>query len=566
MAGATAVAAVLTVASVGSLRLDPVPEADFGIGLTALAWSPEASRQGAIAALGAVLLGLVVAVLAVAAMTVLALSAARASARRLEIVVRRSMGASRWQLRSAGLVEGGMIAAAAIAVGAPVGVAGAKWAIATWPGGAGLASIGIPAAALLGLVAVMLLGALFPMLSLPRTPRIVTRGAIPHGFVVPIVQFGISLSILVAAAQLTRRADGLIGDTRAVERTSGQIYQVREGARPEERAARYTSLLRQIGDGTFDVVSLTSPGASVGLGTVDFVITDCGHCTQGGIATPLRIVPVTLSAISRDTFRAIGVRTVRGRSIGDSDSWSSTRVAVVNEALARAHFEQGVAVGRKVLVGRGPGSAWFTVVGVVEDRKAVAFGGALQPPSALYVSALQLPPSAAELLLRPGIAGRPLQHAEQALQRALGRSGTVVRRVAEAERLREEAAPIQWFSRLVRLEGVIVLALSVCGMFAVMLLWVNALQPELAVRRAVGAQRRHVLGYALARALVVALIGVAVGLWITQMTVGMLESAVIGPSALALLAATLAGALGPAWRAARAAPAAGTAALEGAGF
>jgi putative ABC transport system permease protein len=268
----------------------------------------------------------------------------------------------------------------------------------------------------------------------------------------------------------------------------------------------------------------------------------------------------------------MGVRVLRGRGIADGDAWRAPRVAVVNQAMASAHFEYGVAVGRTIQVGRGSGSGWFTVVGVVEDSKPTALGGAFQPPYAVYVSALQLPPSASELLVRPRAGGADVAAAERTVRASLGGAGTVIGRVGESERLDVEAAPVAWFGWLIRLEGFGVLAIAMLGMFAVMQIWVRALAPELAVRRAVGARRLHIVSYVLVRAVAVALAGVGIGLWIGQLTSGGLASAipglpprdlslVLGP-AIALAAAALAGALIPGARAARAAPAPMVAGLE----
>jgi putative ABC transport system permease protein len=118
----------------------------------------------------------------------------------------------------------------------------------------------------------------------------------------------------------------------------------------------------------------------------------------------------------------------------------------------------------------------------------------------------------------------------------------------------------------------VVLAIAAIGMFAVMQLWVTAVLPELAVRRAVGARRRDVLRYVLARAIAVAVGGVALGLWLNEMGSGALAAAfaglgspspgVVGRCATLLVLAALGGALLPAWHAARTPPAQSLAQLE----
>jgi putative ABC transport system permease protein len=578
-AGTLAVAAALPVVSLGGigggsprLHLPSFPDADLGVGWSRLAATPTALQLRGLATLGGILLGLAVAVLAVAGMTVLALSASRASARRSEMVVRRAVGASRVQLRAGGLLEGGAIVAVLAAIAVPLGVAGTRSALAAWPGTVAPGTSAAPVAALLSLAAVILLGALLPMLVVPRTPRRGLGGAHPLGLTVPTVQLAISFAMLLVAAQLTRHAGGLLQAVPAATRSNGQILQLDVRSPRVERAARYASLLRRLGeDGAYDLVSLSSPGALAGLGTVDVVLTDCGRCSQGGIFTPIRPVLAAISAVSPDTFRAMGIPVLSGRGIAVADSSGRPRVAVISRTLAQRHFEQQGAIGRKIHVGQGPDDAWYTVVGIVENRSPAGFGGALAPSYGVYLSALQFAPAAADLLVRPRAAGSGLGSVERAVHASLG-TGAVVRRVAEAERVAAEAAPVRWFERLVSLEGVAVLAIAVFGTFAVMQSWVTALLPELAVRRAVGARRRHIFEYVLLRGIAVASCGVALGLWLGEITSDPLASLVAGlplwdlalvpRPAVALVVAALAGAVIPARRAARADPAGVLATLE----
>ncbi len=576
VAGAAAHVAVLPIALLGApgsrrLLLAPLPDFDLGIGLTGLAWTPAASQHGAVLSLQRLLGTLGTGVLALSVLTVLALAAARASARRSEIVVRRAVGATRWQLRVAGLADGFAMAVAAVALGVPLGVVATRVALAAWPGHVNPGTLFAPTAAvMLGVAAAIMVGAMLPMLSVRRIPR-VTRSAIPHGWTIPALQLGLSLAILVAAAQLVRHVSNRLSEPRGAAHR-GQIFQIGQRAHADARAVWYASLLHRLGAGGFDVVSLSSLGTLAGLGTVDVLTADCGHCSSGGLPMPLQPTTAAIHAISADTFRAMGVRLLRGRGIGDRDAWHAPRVAVVNQAMAGAHFEYGIAVGRTIQLGRGPGSGWFTVIGVVEDRTPTALGAAFQPPYAVYVSALQLPPTVSELLVRPRASGGNVETAERTVRASLGAAGTVSGHMGELERRDVEAAPIAWFGRWIRLEGFGVLAIAVLGMFAVMQLWVRAMAPELAVRRAVGARRRQIVSYVLVRAVMVALVGVVIGLWIGQLTSGGLASAipglpprdlslVLGP-AIALVAAALAGALIPAVRAARAAPAPVVAGLE----
>jgi putative ABC transport system permease protein len=581
VAGALAVAGILPVLSLGGSRagrlaLRAVPEADLGISwLDRSATAATLQRQG-IETVGGILFGLALSALVVAILTVLALAVTRASSRRGEMVVRRSVGASRGQVRAAGLIEGVVMALGVVVVAVPVGLACAGWALASWPGRVTGGAGAIPPAAVAVLGAVIVAGALLSTLVIARTPRPVAGGASRLGLAVPTLQLAVSFAMLLAAGQLTRRAAGLLERVRRAEVSGssggGEIFQLDLPRPVAERRARYASLLGRLRAGhPYDVVSLSSAGALVGLGSVDEVITDCGQCSLGGVWTPLRAVPATIHAVSPDTFRAIGVRAVAGRSLTGGDRWGAPPAVVINRTLAEKQFERQGAVGRKIRLGQGERAGWYTVVGVVENRTVPGFGADFTPPYTVYLSALQFPPSAAELLVRPaGAAIGP--DAEAAIGRILATSGTVVRRVSEPALLSAESAPVRWFARLVAVVGAVVLAIAVLGTLAVMQLWVTALAPELALRRAVGARRRQIFSYVLVRAVGVGVAGVALGMLVSELSsdplaglIGGLplwELALVPRPAMVLLLATLAGALIPAWRAARADPARLAATLE----
>lgn len=578
VAGGLAVAAVLPVTSLGGSRaarlglLRP-PHADLGIvWLDRSATTAGLQRQG-IDTLGGILFGLSLAALTVAILTVLALAVTRASGRRGEMVVRRSVGASRGQLRTAGFVEGVVMALGVVVVAVPVGLACARWALTTWPGSVTGGTDSVPLIAVATLAGVIVAGALLSTLVIARAPRPVVGGASRLGLAVPTLQLAISFAMLLAAAQLSRRATGLLDRVRMAETSGsagGEVFQLDLPRPVKERGARYASLVDGLQRGhAYEVVSLSSAGALVGLGTVDEVITDCGRCSLGGVWTPLRAVPATIQAVTSDTFRAIGVRVVAGRSLTAADRWGGAPAVVINRTLAERQFERSGAVGRKIRIGQGETAGWYTVVGVVENRTVPGFGADFTPPYTVYLSALQFPPSAAELLVRRGGRDEPV---EAAVSAAIAPAGTVVRHFPESALVAAETAPVRWFGRLAAAEGVVVLVIALLGMFAVMQMWVTALSPELALRRAVGARRRQVFGYVLVRAVGVGIAGVALGMLLSELSSDPLaallgglplwELSLVPRPAVLLLIATLAGALLPAWRAAHADPAGLAATLD----
>jgi putative ABC transport system permease protein len=382
--------------------------------------------------------------------------------------------------------------------------------------------------------------------------------------VIPAAQFAISLAILTGAARTGTRATQLLqnGDAGVTAARAGAVAEIDNEASVSVRATSYESLIRRLkATPGFGVVGLSSAGALIGMGPVDFVTTDCGQCREGLIYTPFRPVPAMIMAMTADTFRAAGLVVLRGRGLADTDSWTAPRVAVISATLAARDYKDGVAVGRKILVGRGAGSGWYQVVGVVPDQAGEGVGGALAPAKAVYLSALQAPPARVELLTD----GRPDQT-------IVGAAGRVTGETSLARLRAGETSVLAWFGKLTRAAGWAVMVIALAGMVAVMERWVTAVAPELAMRRAVGARRWDIVRFILARAWLVCAIGAAGGLWLAILVSGALADAFPAlpswswPAALAigaaLLVATAVGAMVPGWRVVAVPPAAKLGELE----
>ena len=550
-AAALGLAAALVAVSTARVRFATVADGEWAPAPGPFASSAAVTQQRGADGLAGLARGLGLATLAVAAMTVAIVSVVRATARRHDVSVRRAMGASRRVLAGACLLEGGAIAVAGVGVGLLVGVGAARGLIAIWPGELGPAATHVPL--LVGATgALVVLGGFLPLIHARRRAVAPAAGGEELWLPVPAAQFGVGLTALLIAGQIAGGAAESSGATPSTETELWVVPVTVAHEEPAVRAAGWHALLEHVAQDE-PGASLTSPGTALGLGRVDIAVTDCGQCAQGGLFNPHRAVPVVHHLVSPDTFRALRLPVVTGRGVSAADTWPAPRIAVVSATLARRHFEDGNAVGRLIRIGRETGG-WYTVVGVVDDRAATGFGGAGQPPFAVYLSILQHPPRTSELLLGgapgrgPAVAGAAPAGAPAALS-AL--------RAAEA-------APGRWFARVIRLEGWAAVAAATLGMFAVMRLWVRSRVPELAVRRALGAGRGHVLGFIAVRAAGVTAGGVLIAWWLAPIVSAAAARVIPGLAGwgpgdavvpvVLLAGATAAGVLGPAWRAATAPP------------
>jgi putative ABC transport system permease protein len=561
LASAAAIATlapVLSLAGTPVLQPSPIRATDLGLAWTSGVQSPAALQSGAIARLLALLLVIAGSACAVAIIMALTLQWTRSGARGVDTSVRRASGASRRDLALSFLGEGVVIALAAVPLGLAAGYCGLRMALRAWPDALGKWSYA-PGPVAMATATALLLGALLPLRH-ARGERLVNLPANPLSLFPPVVQIGASLAILLAATLVSRQATLLIGDGNTA--ADGTVYQLAgSDADPATRSAQYLDMLRDLAAiEDMEGVSLTSPGALVGLGTVDWVETDCGQCLVGGVFLNWHSERASHAAVSPDSFRVMGIPLVAGRAFTLSDSWKAPRVAIVNRQMAALHFESGNPLGRTIYMGteRVP----YTVVGVVDDAKAPGRSGGLQPRFAVYLSSLQHPVAAADLVIRGNAAAARAQATLTAFATIHHSTGIPESRVRRAATL-----PMLWFATWFRVEAIAALLLGALGAMVSVSIWASALVPELAIHRALGATRRHLAAAVLGRSVLIIAAGILVALTAVGPALRAVLSEILGdlpllpvtdllvPAAL-LSAAAVIGALRPLRRAIRTEPAA----------
>ncbi len=509
----------------GRLHVPPLPAADLSIRLPEPVLTPSDLQARGITTLSGMNVVLASGALIASFCTLVLFAVTRATQRRTEMLIHRAVGASRKRLARAALREGVVMALVGLVAGSALGLAFLEYARVTWPGGLDAPGWLLPSAIAAAIGVTIVLGVLIPIQALgPMRPSVppLTPLLAPA---VCAVQLAVCFAVLVEARQVQREGIALVADGPQIT-SHDTVLQLQIDATPAARARQLAELLGRSGlSGLFEVASLSAPGALEGLGTVSLAIAECGACSQGGIGTPLRPVAVSLRIVSADTFRALNTHLVAGRLITDGDDWQATRVAVISQGLARAHFENGNAVGRRIQLGLGRSSA-FTVVGVVEDQSAHGLGAALQPPYTVYTSVLQLAPSVVDFLVRR----RGKLESARILSWIPAASLREMR--SETERRAMRAAPIRWFGDALSGEAIAVGVIALLGIGLSMAIWVGSMALEFAVHRAVGARRRDVLRHVATRCAAVILAGLMLGVLVAYLGAGPLSAIVPGVDTL----------------------------------
>lgn len=436
--------------------------------------------------------------LVTALVTIVTRAAAQAAIRRGDVAVRRAVGASKASLRLALVIEVGVIAALMMAGALLLGYAGTRIGVAMWPGPGDLRFTPGIGFLLLAFAAAMTL-VLWIGANLRENIAHQEEAEVP--LTLPAAQLGIGLAVLVAGSLVLGRAAEITRSVNQPGSETGSIVGLRlSDAGPEERAQRYGVLLDSLsGMDDVKIVSLTNAGAQSGLGVMDMVTTDCGQCVEGTIILRFHNFKGLHQFVSPDTFKAHHIQLLEGRAFTRDDDWDAPRVAVVGRHLAYRHFQGGDAVGRDIFVASGWPGRPYKVIGIVDDPPVRGLNGAERPISNIFLSVLQHPPVSSELLIRPAEA-----HALRGL------SGVVT----EAERAHEEAGPLKWFAFWFGVAGWVILGIAVVGTFTMLRLWVRSRAAELGVRRSVGATRVRIVLFVIRRTIMVAIAGVALGLFL----------------------------------------------------
>jgi putative ABC transport system permease protein len=229
-----------------------------------------------------------------------------------------------------------------------------------------------------------------------------------------------------------------------------------------------------------------------------------GRATQNAGERP----STDYTIVSPDYFRALQIPLRKGRQLLDRDNKDGRRVAIINEALAQRYWPNEEPLGQRIRIGFEKETR--EIVGVVGSIKQSTLTADARP--AMYVPYAQLPSGALTLVIRTN--GDPMSVARLARTEIHSVDPTVpVTNIRTMNEVFSASVEQQRFAMLlVGLFGGLAVVLAAIGIYGVMGYSVTQRRQELAVRMALGARARQVLQLVIKDGLVLASIGIAVGL------------------------------------------------------
>jgi putative ABC transport system permease protein len=218
------------------------------------------------------------------------------------------------------------------------------------------------------------------------------------------------------------------------------------------------------------------------------------------------------NVVSPDYFRAMGMELRAGRGFTEWDNENAPPVVVINESLARRDFAGEDPIGKQLTYGfDGPRRIYGTIVGVVADVKR--YGLEARVPPQEYHSVLQRSPFGdLDLVVRTPGDSLILAPAVRQQVWAVDANMPVVDVMSMEQRLAESVAPRRFQMLLFGLFAVVALVLAVVGIYGVISYSVSRRTHEIGIRMALGASPRDVLLMVVRQGMLLALIGVAMGL------------------------------------------------------
>ena len=217
-------------------------------------------------------------------------------------------------------------------------------------------------------------------------------------------------------------------------------------------------------------------------------------------------------------FETAGTRLVAGRDMSWTDIYDSRPVVMISENLARELWiEPAAAIGKRI---RGGDNAWREIIGVVQD---VRDNGVAEPsPTVVYwptlrenadPSAPALVTRAVTVVIRSPLAGtdgffRQVQQAVWSVNANLPLA--FVRTMQDV--YDQSLARTSFTLVMLAVAGAVALVLGVVGLYGVLSYAVSQRRREIAIRLALGAQQQEIRRGFVRHGVVLAAIGVALGL------------------------------------------------------
>jgi len=521
------------------------------------------------------LMGAVSLVLLIACANVANLLLARATARQREMALRAALGATRWAIVRQLLVESGILALVGGALALLLAFVGTR-VLTEQAGLPRLDDIQVNWVVLAFAIGVSLLASFLFGLSpawqaakvnlsdtLKQAGRGLAGSSSPMRSALVVMQVALSFALAIGAG-LFFRSFVALNSVDLGYRTQGMlVMSAHDPAHSLDDYLQAGRFFENAVEQMKQIPGVTSTAAAMGVPTGQYG-------SNGGYVVDRQdfrqhiqnLAQANFSLSGPGYFSTIGIPLRRGRDFNAGDSYDRPFVAIISESLARQSFPGQDPIGHIIECGLDE-LKWMTIVGVVADVRQDSPASSLGPT--LYMPLLQHPyyGNEVQIVMRSAVSPASLIEPVRNKMRILSRETATKFTTMEAM-VSDSIATPRLRMTLVGLFAGLAILLAMAGMYGVMSYVTTQRIPEFGVRMVLGASPYKVLTLVLGRALLLAVLGVAVGMAIAFSATRVMNSMLFGLRAtdaityagmfLAVTPIVVLAAAIPAWRAARVDP------------
>jgi len=470
----------------------------------------------------------VAAVLCVACVNLAGLLLARLTSRRREIAVRAAMGATSRRIARQLLTETLLVTLVSGVIGAALAAGGVRLvrdampayivdALPRWRD-MRLDTSALFVALATGAIAGIGVG-LWPAMRFARSTLVEelksgTRGMAGSGGVSRLrralvaVEIAFAIMLLAAAGLLARSVHNIRAER--VGFRADHVVTLRVTAPPDERGAAKVDSSRweTLAEGFEALPEVVQAAPVLGLPYTRGVPT--GQFAIDGQAVS-RSHPNSAQIVTAGTdyFAALQIPIREGRAFHETDRPSATRVAIIDETLARQFFPTGSSVGRVLVID----STRWQIVGVAADTRRGPHGTIASPaPGEIYRPMMQHPERAVQFVVRTR--GDPLQSARDVMRVVNGfdRDLAVTNLSTMDQVVADGGAPDRVLAGSMIDLALAAAAIAMIGLYGIISYVVAQRMREFGIRRALGAEAHSLVALVLGESGRVAAIGSALGL------------------------------------------------------